>query len=116
MVAFLITHVKNPDEDDLGKLKGVLKYLKGTRNLELNLTGDQVGLMTWYAGASFTVHEDCKGHTGGLMTFGHGYKFLMKTETGSRSSTEAELVGVDDALHGHSILWKDKNIKLRKMN
>ena len=46
--------------------------MKGTRNLELTLTSDQVGLITWYVDASFAVHEDCNGHTGGLMTFGHG--------------------------------------------
>jgi hypothetical protein len=30
-VAFLTTRVRNPDEDDWGKLKRVLKYLNGTR-------------------------------------------------------------------------------------
>jgi hypothetical protein len=34
-VAFLTTRVKNPDEDDRGKLKRVLKYLNGTRYLKL---------------------------------------------------------------------------------
>jgi len=34
-VAFLTTRVKNPDEDDWGKLKRVLKYLNGTRYLKL---------------------------------------------------------------------------------
>ncbi len=34
-VAFLTTRVKNPDEDDWGKLKCVLKYLNGTKYLKL---------------------------------------------------------------------------------
>ncbi len=32
-VAFLTTRVKSPDEDDWGKLKHVLRYLKGTLQL-----------------------------------------------------------------------------------
>eukprot|EP00804_Cyclotella_cryptica_P029935 CCRYP_017817-RA/>CCRYP_017817-RA protein AED:0.43 eAED:0.44 QI:0/0/0/1/0/0/3/0/166 len=32
-VAFLMTRVEKPDEDDWGKLKRVLKYLKGTRHM-----------------------------------------------------------------------------------
>jgi hypothetical protein len=37
-VAFLTTRVKHPDEDDWGKLKRALKYLKGTRYLKLTLS------------------------------------------------------------------------------
>ncbi len=36
-VAFLTTRVKNPDENDWGKLKRVLKYLNGTRYLKLRV-------------------------------------------------------------------------------
>ena len=32
-IAYLSTRVKSPDEDDWAKLKRVMKYLKGTRNL-----------------------------------------------------------------------------------
>jgi hypothetical protein len=31
VVSFLTTRVKEPDKDDWGKLKGILKYLNGTR-------------------------------------------------------------------------------------
>ena len=37
-VAILTTRVKNPDEDNWGKLKRVLKYLNGTKYLKLRLT------------------------------------------------------------------------------
>jgi hypothetical protein len=39
-VAFLTTRVKNPDKDDWGKLKRVLKYLNGTKYLKLKLTAE----------------------------------------------------------------------------
>ena len=82
-----------------------MKYFKGTRNLELILTGDQIGLITWYVDASFAVYGDCKGHMGGLMTFGHGAvtSFSQKQKLNTKHSTEAELVGVDDALP--EVLW-----------
>ena len=35
-VSFVTTRVKKTDEDDWGKLKRALKYLNGTRRLELN--------------------------------------------------------------------------------
>ena len=37
-VAFLTTQVKNPDEDDWGKLRSVLKYINGTKYMELRLS------------------------------------------------------------------------------
>jgi hypothetical protein len=44
-VAFLTTRVKSPDEDDhLGKLKRVLKYLQSTRSLKLTLHADSLSL------------------------------------------------------------------------
>ena len=44
-VVFLTTRVKNPDEDDWGKLKRVLKYLNGSKYLKLNLSVDNLGVL-----------------------------------------------------------------------
>jgi hypothetical protein len=41
-VYFLTTWVQTPDEDDWGKLKRILKYLKGTRYQKLMLCADQL--------------------------------------------------------------------------
>ena len=57
-VAFLTTRVKNPDEDDWGKLKRVLKYLNGTRYLKLRLTVENMGMLKWYVDGSHNVHWD----------------------------------------------------------
>ena len=38
VISFLTKLVENPDEDDWGKLKRVLKYLKGTLYMKLDLS------------------------------------------------------------------------------
>jgi hypothetical protein len=47
-VLFLTTRVQEPDEDDLGKQKRILKYLNGSRHLKLTLCAKQL---------KFTVHS-----------------------------------------------------------
>jgi hypothetical protein len=104
-VAFLTTRVKKPDEDDWGKLKRLLKYLKGTKHMKLTLTVDNLSIIRWWVDASYNVHEDCKGQTGAMMSLGKGapISFSRKQKCNVRSSCEGELVGIDDALP--TILW-----------
>ena len=56
--------------------------------------------MVWSIDASFTVHTDMKSHTGYCLTLGTGSPIsgLSGQKVNSRSSTEAELIGVDDAI------------------
>ena len=99
-VAFLTTRVKSPDEDDWGKLKRVMRYLKGTRGLKLTLTVDDLSIIKWWVDASYASHEDCKGHTGAMMSLGSGAirSFSRKQKLQGKSSTEDELIGVHDTL------------------
>ncbi|CAJ1929187.1 unnamed protein product [Cylindrotheca closterium] len=55
--------------------------------------------------ASFAVHPDFRSHTGGVLTMGEGGLQIIskKQKLNSRSLTEAELIGVDDA--ATQILW-----------
>jgi hypothetical protein len=61
--------------------------------------------MKWFVDASFAVHPDFKSHTGGVMTMGGGAMQALskKQKLNSRSSTHAELIGVDDAIT--QVLW-----------
>jgi hypothetical protein len=106
-VAFLCTRVKQPDEDDWGKLRRVLKYLKGTRGLKLTLSAvNDMSIIQWWVDASYAVHEDCRGHTGAtMMSLGEGTvtSCSTKQKINGKSSTEDELIGVDDAMP--RILW-----------
>ena len=104
-VAFLCTRVKEPDEDDWKKLNRVLKYLQGSVGLPLVLSMDKSQTMRWYVDAAFAVHKDMRSHTGMTMTMGSGAALSgsRKQKINTRSSTEAELVGVDEELS--MILW-----------
>jgi hypothetical protein len=103
--AFLTTRVKSPDEDDWGKLKRVLEYLKGTMHMPLVLSAESMTLPKWWVDASHAVHDDCKGQSGAMVSFGKGMpiSFSQKQKLNTRSSTESEIVGVDDAMP--SITW-----------
>ena len=61
-----------PDWDDWKKLTRVMRYLQGTVDLKLRLSADGSGLIRWWVDASFAVHMDMKGHTGGTMSMGKG--------------------------------------------
>ena len=104
-VAFLTTRVKSPGEDDWGKLKRVLKYLNGTRKLHLTLSVDSLSQIKWYIDGSHQIHDDCRGHTGSLMTLGNGAisSTSRKQKINTKSSTETELVAVHDKLG--DVLW-----------
>ena len=54
----------------------------------------------WYVNASFAVHPNMRGHTGGGMTMGRGFPILPSTKQKlyTKSLTESELVGVDDMM------------------
>ena len=104
-VAFLFTIVKKPDDDDWGKLKRLMKYLKGTKHLKLRLSVDSMSTIDWWVDASYNTHDDCKGHTGMMMSLGRGAPISSsrKQKLNVRSFCEGELVGIDDALP--TILW-----------
>ena len=89
-MAFFTTRVKCSDEDDWGKIRRVLQYLNGTKELSLNLSAENLEIVYWYINASYAMHEDCKGHTGTMMNMNRGEatSFSRKQKTNSRSSTK----------------------------
>jgi hypothetical protein len=89
-VAFLATCVKTPDEDDWGKLKRLPKYLFGTRFLKLTLSADSLSILQWYVDASHQIHDDCKGHTGALLTLGAGATLSSYNKHKLNTATVAE--------------------------
>ena len=78
-----------------------MKYLNGTTDLGICLE-PELGILSIhaYVDASFAVHADFKSHTGVVVTLGGGgiYFRSTKQKLNSTSSTEAELIGVADAM------------------
>ena len=99
-VAFLCTRVKDPHEDDYKKLRQVIKYVQETIHLPLVIGADGSGNLVWNIDAAFAVHRDCKSHTRAVLIMGHGavLSISSKQKISTKSSTEAELVRVDDAM------------------
>ena len=104
-VAFLGTRVREPDEDDYKKLGRVVCYLRGSKDMPLTLEGKNPILIKWFVDGSFATHPNMKSHTGATMTMGSGlvYSTSVKQKINTKSSTEAELVAVNDVLG--QILW-----------
>jgi hypothetical protein len=73
--------------------------------MPLVLGWDESGQMTWSVDASFAIHNDMQSHTGALLSLGQGALMSMssKQKINTKSSTEAELVGVDDAMN--FVVW-----------
>jgi hypothetical protein len=104
-VAYLTTRVRAPDTDNWAKLAHMIKYLRGTKNLPLILSASSTGILKWWVDGSFAVHPEMRGHTGGGLSLGRGFPIVTSTKQklNTRSSTETELVGVDDCMP--AICW-----------
>ena len=108
-VAFLCTRVSHQNDQDWQKLKRVLQYLFGTKDLDLllgmNASDGSFATLTVWVDASYGVHPDKGSHTGGTMSFGRGVFSCKskKRKINTKSSTEAEVVGASDYLP--NMLW-----------
>ena len=104
-VAILASRVQAPVQGDWHRLVRMMRYLHSTRGFHVTLSADDIRVFKWYIDAAFATHPDFKSHTGSTLTMGVGAMQIMsrKQKMNSRSSTEAELIGVDDAIT--QVLW-----------
>jgi hypothetical protein len=104
-VAILASRVQAPKQGDWNRLVRLMRYIHTTKGWHLTLSADDLRIIKWYIDASFACHPDFKSHTGATMSMGEGAMQIMtrKQKLNSRSSTEAELIGVDDAIT--QVLW-----------
>jgi len=79
--------------------------------LSLTLDTSNLTFMHGWVDASFAVHPDYRSHTGAVLSLGKGgvISVSRKQRLNTKSSTEAEVVGVDDA--SSQILWTNYFIK-----
>lgn len=105
VVSFLCMRVSSPDVDNWGKLRQVLQYLNRTIN-KVRIIGASNPLgTTGYIDTSYAVHVDMQRHTDGLVTIWIGivHGKSSKQKINSKSSTESEVVGVNEYLS--YLLW-----------
>ena len=83
----------------------MVKFLKQTQNDCLILRSDKTNIIKWSLDEAFAVQPDMKSHTGAVMTLGKGsiQSASTKQKVNTRSSTESELISVDDIIS--KIMW-----------
>ena len=77
----------------IGEIDGRVYYLNKTSNLCLTLNASNVGVIKWYKDESYVIHDDAKVQL----------KVFHVKKWNAKSSTEAELIRVDEALP--QLLW-----------
>ncbi len=77
-----------------------MEYLRADRLCPLIISADGSGELMWYVDASFAVHPNMRSHTDGGLTMGQGFPIVNSTKQklNTRSSTESELVRVDNMM------------------
>ena len=60
-------------------------------------------MLKWWVDASYAAHDNMRGHTGGTMSMekdgiGSIISISKKQKMNTKNSTEAELIGADDAI------------------
>ena len=111
-VAFLATRVTMSDEDDMGKLMRLLGYVLGTRERGIIFRVGETMSLNVFIDAAYGVHKESgRSHTGCAIVLGEGgplYAKSSKQKIVTKSSTEAELVGLSDtasqAIHTRNFL------------
>jgi hypothetical protein len=77
-----------------------MEYLRGDQDCPLILSSENDGVLMWYIDAAFVVHPNIHEHTGGGLTMGCVFPIAVSTKQklNTKSSTESELVGVDNMM------------------
>jgi hypothetical protein len=131
-VSFLSTRVKAPDKDDWHKFKRLMCWVKKTKADVRIIGADDLLNMIVMIDSAHAVHDDMRGHTGGVTSFGTGVvdQKSSKQKMNTRSSTETEHVGTSEYLpkpvffelfmgaqgyKPHTILAKDNESEIRML-
>jgi hypothetical protein len=116
VVSFLTTRVQAPTVQDWSKLERVIRYVRGTKVLGIRLEAGKMLTMIVYVDASFAVHPNMRSHSGIVVTLCRGpfYAKSSKQKLMTKSSTEAELVAISDAMG--QVIWTKNFLEAQGYN
>ena len=117
-VSYLMTRVSKSNEMDWQKLKRCMNFIKETFNDLRTIGADNLHDVHVWVDASHAVHENMRGHTGGIISMGTGAVHCKssKQKLNTRSTTESELVGVSEYLPytlWKANFWKEQGYDIR---
>jgi hypothetical protein len=97
--------VREPGKDNWTKLVHLMRYIRGTRMMPLILIANGSCILKWWVDASFAVHPNMRGHSGGGLSQGRGFSIMSskRQKLNTRSSTETKIVGAADFMP--AICW-----------
>ena len=103
--AYLTRRVQKPTNSDYEKLRRLVQYIRATKDYFLTLEPDKDLSITAYIDAAYGVHDDYRSHTGTVIQIGKAtiYASSKKQRINTKSSTEAELVGLSDYIG--QVIW-----------
>jgi hypothetical protein len=104
-VSFLSKRVQNSTKQDWKKMTKLVKYIRHTKELGLTLEFDKNVNVVAYVDASYGVHADRRSHTGSTISLGKGSAYAKSSsqKINTKSSTEAELIGLSDS--ASQVIW-----------
>lgn len=104
-ISFLTKRVQAPTVEDNDKLFRTVRYIRATQELGICLEADKNLLVYGYIDSSYGVHTDMKSHTGCVIGLGKGpvYSKSSTQKLNTKSSCEAELVGISDS--SGQVIW-----------
>jgi hypothetical protein len=91
-------------------------FLKLTQDNVILLESDGSHEITWHLDAAFALHKDFKSHTGAVMSLGKGIIQSVSTKQKSKSSTEVELISMDNIISKGlwtKLLLKAQDLKIK---
>ena len=104
-VSFLTKRVQSPNVDDMRKLRRVIRYIRSTKDKGICIDAGKNLSILAYVDASYGVHADYKSHTGCVIGIGKGPVYAKSSgqKINTKSSAEAELVGLSDSVG--QVVW-----------
>jgi hypothetical protein len=104
-VSHLSSRVNSPALDDQKKLDRVMNYLDHTKERKVTMKWGGSVTMEAYIDASFGGHVDCRSRSGIMLMMSGSCvgAWSAKQKLNTKSSTEAEIVGLSDGLS--HVIW-----------